>query len=71
MRVTIKLPCGRIRKVPKESLETATVKAEENAMKPRPEPKHIGGGWYNVGGKKVQGKERAEEEARRPFVQES
>ena len=31
--------------------ETATVKPPENAMKPKAEPKHIGGGWYVIEGK--------------------
>jgi len=34
--------------------ETATVKPEENAMKSQPQPKHLGGGWYQLqDGRKV------------------
>jgi len=50
--------------------ETASVKPPENAMMPKAEPKHLGGGWYEVRGKKIQGKERAEAEASRPFDSE-
>ena len=44
--------------------ETASVKPKENAMMPKAEPKakpkHLGGGWFEVRGQKVQGKEAAE-----------
>ena len=51
--------------------ETATVSPPENAMMPKAEPKPLGGGWYEVRGKKIQGKERAEAEASRPFDSEA
>ena len=40
--------------------ESATAKPPENAMMPKAAPKHLGGGWYEVRGEKVQGKEAAE-----------
>jgi hypothetical protein len=48
--------------------EAATVKPPENAMMPKAEPKaepkaktkKLGGGWFEVRGQKVQGKEAAE-----------
>lgn len=55
-RVAVKLPNGKIRMV----LETASAKAPENASKPNPLPKHVGGGWYEVRGEKVKGKKAAE-----------
>ena len=41
-------------------LESEAVQPVENAMKPKAEPKHLGGGWYEVRGQKVQGKEEAQ-----------
>ena len=35
-------------KIGGEIRETATVKPIETAMKPKPEPKHVGGGWYKL-----------------------
>lgn len=37
----------------KKKPETASVKPAETAMKAEAEPKHVGGGWYEVNGKKV------------------
>ena len=47
--------------------ETAAVKPPEKAVKPKAEIKPLGGGWYEVRGQKVQGKDNAEEAAGRPF----
>ena len=33
--------------------ETASIEPAENAMKERPKPRYVGGGWYEVNGKKV------------------
>ncbi len=42
--------------------ETASVKPPETAMKPKAEPKHLGGGYYLLpSGEKVRGKKAAEE----------
>ena len=38
-------------------METASVKPPERAVKPKAEPKHIGGGWYEIEGKKVRKKD--------------
>ncbi len=40
--------------------ETASVKPKENAMMPKAKAKKLGGGWFEVRGQKVQGKEAAE-----------
>ena len=41
--------------------ETASAKPPENAMKPKADPKHIGGGWYLTSdGKKVRKKDLEE-----------
>lgn len=47
-------------------METAAVAPPENAAARtgRLEPKHVGGGWYEVGGEKVQGKAAAAARAR-------
>ncbi len=38
--------------------ETASVRPQETAAKPPPEPKHVGGGWYELAdGKKVRKKQ--------------
>ena len=37
-----------------QDTETASVKMEENAMKSQPQPKPLGGGWYQLpDGRKV------------------
>ncbi len=46
--------------------ESAAVKPPERAVRPKAEIKTLGGGWYEVNGEKVQGRESAEEKAR-PF----
>ena len=44
----------------KQEIETATKKPEEKAVEI--EPKHIGGGWYELpGGERIQGKDAAVE----------
>ena len=41
--------------------ETASVKPPENAMMPKAEPKHLGGGWYELpNGRKVRKKDLEE-----------
>ena len=46
-----------------ETIESATVKPPENAMKPPAKPKHLGGGWFEVAsGKKVRKSELKEGE---------
>ena len=40
--------------------ETASVKPKENAMMPKAKAKKLGGGWFEVRGQKVQGKDAAE-----------
>ena len=42
------------------AIETAATTAPENAVMPKAKLKHLGGGWYEVRGEKVQGKEAAE-----------
>lgn len=41
--------------------ETASTKPPEKAVKPKAEPRHVGGGYYDVNGKRVKGKKAAEE----------
>ena len=43
------------------AIETATRSAPENAARrtTAPEPRHVGGGWYDVNGERVQGKDAA------------
>lgn len=42
--------------------ETASVKPPEQAVMPKAEPKHLGGGYYELpNGEKVRGKKAAEE----------
>ena len=46
----------------KKKIETASVKPVETATMPDPEPKHVGGGYYELpNGERVKGKEAAEE----------
>ncbi len=42
-------------------IETASVKPPEQAVMPKAEPKHVGGGYYDVNGERVRGKKAAEE----------
>ena len=55
-------PENLVKKLKKAGLvETATAKPPENAMMPKPKPKHIGGGWYlTADGKKVRKKDLEE-----------
>ncbi len=39
--------------------ETASLAQPEKAVQPRAQPKYMGGGWYEVNGEKIQGKENA------------
>jgi len=64
-KVDIRLPSGKIvygypEHYNQETTETASVEPVETATKPKPEPKHVGGGWYEVNGERVKGKEEAE-----------
>lgn len=61
-RVDQKLPSGKVvyawKDQPKR--ETAAIRQPENASMPKPEPKHVGGGWYELpSGERVRGKEEA------------
>lgn len=52
-RVFVTLPNGRVRydfeKKPKATpIETASIKPTEKAVLPKAEPKHVGGGWYEL-----------------------
>ena len=61
----IRMPNGKIRieyVTKKKKIETASVKPVETATMPDPEPKHVGGGYYELpNGERVKGKEAAEE----------
>jgi len=48
-------PTGKVYVRPEKSKkETASVKSPETATKKQPEPKHVGGGWYELAdGKRV------------------
>ena len=50
-------PEGLAEKLKKAGLAKATAEPKENAMM----PKHVGGGYYDVNGKRVKGKKAAEE----------
>ena len=52
-------PEGLAEKLKKAGLAKATKEPKENAMM----PKHVGGGWYEVKGEKVQGREAAMKKA--------
>jgi hypothetical protein len=52
-RVAVRLPNGGIRMefekpVKKKMVETASTKPVETATLPTAEPKHVGGGWYEL-----------------------
>ncbi len=52
-RVFITLPGGRVRyvfetKAKTATIETASFKPTETATLPDAEPKHVGGGWYEL-----------------------
>jgi len=51
------------KKLQKRKMETASRQMDNNAAMPSP-IKHLGGGWYEVNGQKVQGKEKALEVAK-------
>lgn len=44
-----------------EPMETAAVEQPERATMPRAEPKYLGGGWYEVNGRKVRKSQLPEE----------
>ena len=48
------------KKLQKRKMETASRQMDNTAAMPSP-IKHLGGGWYEVNGQKVQGKEQAEQ----------
>lgn len=43
-----KLGAPFVEKTEVEKVETMTMKPIETAMKPKAEPKHVGGGWYEL-----------------------
>ena len=52
-RIFVTLPGGRVRyefeKMPrKATIETASIGPTETATLPDAEPKHVGGGWYEL-----------------------
>ncbi len=51
------------KKLQKRKMETASRQMDNTAAMPSP-IKHLGGGWYEVNGQKVQGKEKALEVAK-------
>ena len=65
-RVMRKLPSGKylydFEQQKKKKIETASVKPVEKATMPDSEPKHVGGGYYELpNGERVKGKEAADE----------
>ena len=57
-RKPIRLENGGVRYVVVR--ESAAIETPENASLPKAEPKHVGGGWYELpSGERVRGKEEA------------
>jgi len=65
-RKTIKTADGKTRVIYADGLETAAVKPAENAMKPSPTYKNLGGGWYELpDGRKVRKSQLEKEEQKK------